>query len=498
MIDYSEDASISQVRGRRVLKELTKARSHGVRSTAANASDDPADESVLVFYDDVDEPQQHRVADCARLRASTLGRSDTPHHSGLPVGWRNEETIDGHEQSVTANPHGLGKSPEVDTTELPKGATLQHALDACPVNNTTTVEDYDKQHRSLPHSLEECPVDNTPRTVNAKQQRSLSHSLDNCASDGAKSAVDPKQHRSLPHSLSGCTGDVTTTANEVDMPSKNTVESTQQHLMEGCANDNTTTATTPISAEKVSQHILAECPQTVAELKSVGSATLGQHAINDCPVSSTTMPSKTSVLEQHVLTDCAIVSDAQVSHANSSGAGSQSPEAHCFSGSKPAIEQNESNTAAITVPQPPDIIVTSADTLEDLPGQQQNVVRSKSSEILFISRDSKISVEQEVPYEAEKAKAGPFKHSKHRRDDDGATDAAAEYDDPLSHAAAALRKVLDAATTERRSKTPDTGLEFIWNDPVDVKTDAAAAKKSVTKARSKAVAGRGQRSKGEF
>jgi hypothetical protein len=171
------------------------------------------------------------------------------------------------------------------------------------------------------------------------------------------------------------------------------------------------------------------------------------------------------------------------------GLATQSHQSHGHHGLDQAIEQNGSHTVIITVPQPPVIIVTSIDALEDLSGEHQDVVRSKSPEVLVMSTDSKASAEQEVLYERAKSEGGPSKKSKRRRDHDGATDA--DDDDPLSHAAAALRKVLDAATVERRSKTPDGGLEFIWNDPIDVNTEAAAAKKSANKARSKAVAGRG-------
>jgi hypothetical protein len=54
--DYSEDTPMSQVKGKRVLMLLAKAENHTARFMATNASEGPADESVLVFYDDGGHP----------------------------------------------------------------------------------------------------------------------------------------------------------------------------------------------------------------------------------------------------------------------------------------------------------------------------------------------------------------------------------------------------------------------------------------------------------
>lgn len=473
-VDYSEDASISQVRGKRVLKQLIKARSHTVRS---------ADESVLVFYNDADQPQRHRLADCARLRASTLGRSGTPHHNGLPARWRRDETVGDNDQSETAKTNGLSGAPEADTTDLPKHATLQHTLDDCPVNNSINAVD-GKKHRCGQHTLEDCPHDNTHIVVGAKKQRSLSHSLVNCTSDSTNNTADAKQHINLPHSLGDCTGGGVTTTNEVDDPSSSIVQPTQQHVLDDCAVDITTTAASPISSREVTQHNLAECLQTITDSKTVGSTTFDQHEFSDCPISTDAQPLEASNLEQHEFTDCTIITGAQCSEMS---------DAHL--GFDPRDEQNESHTVTITVPEPSVAIVTivtSTDALEDVSEEQHDVRRSKSSETVVVSGDSKIPAGQEVLYEKGNSRAGPPERCS---DHDGASDADAEYEDPLKYAAAALRKVLDAATTERCSKTPEYGRVFLSNEPFDVNTDATATNKSAAKARRKATSGRGQWSK---
>jgi hypothetical protein len=291
-----------------------------------------------------------------------------PHYNGLPVSWRTGETAGDHDRSEIAKPQDQGKSPDVHTTELPKDVTLRHVLDDYPVDNTTNIAD-GKQHRSLSHSLVECPVNSTHSTAGAKQQRRLSHSLDSCASDSASNAVDSKQHRSLPESLSDCAADGMATTNEVDVLSTNVAESTLQHLMHDCAIDNITIVTNPTSAEEASQHHLAECAQTVADPKPAGPATLEQHAISEYAVIGDAQSSKAPTHDQHKLNDCAIICDAPVpetSGDNSNVAAAQSHQSHDHLRFDQAIEQNDSHTVTITVPQPPVIIVTSTDALEDL------------------------------------------------------------------------------------------------------------------------------------
>jgi len=133
--DYFKDASISQFWGNRVLKQLVNVDGHNTRSTAANQSKSPANESVLVFYEDGDHPQLHRLDDCAQLRASTLGQIDTPHHIDSPADRREEETVGDNGQSAASESHSLAACPELVVTNHIQALDAQHILDDCHVED---------------------------------------------------------------------------------------------------------------------------------------------------------------------------------------------------------------------------------------------------------------------------------------------------------------------------------------------------------------------------
>jgi len=191
---------------------------------------------VLVFYDDGERPQRHSLADCARLRASTIGRTDIPHHNDLPEGWREEKAVGSYGQPKTSGIHDLAICPEDLAIEDLKPLNSQHILSDCiveDVNEATLV----KHHREL-HSLEDC-------TADAETNSSL--------------AAEPA----------------------VDNPS-----SVQQHVLKDCAIDAIPGASSPKPAKEVSPHSLSKCREEDSERGPVESDTLDQHEIADCAVNN--------------------------------------------------------------------------------------------------------------------------------------------------------------------------------------------------------------------
>lgn len=338
LVDFSENASISQVGGKRLLKQLTEAKGRVERSAATNSSDNPADEPVLVFYDDRDQPQRHRLADCARLRASTLSRPNTLRQNDLPGGWRNHENVIENSQPENAKPSGLGKSPHVHMPEFPMDVNPQRALDDCLVEDTTNAAN-DQQKLSASYDHDD-PIDNTGGAADAKQPRGSSLNSNNVA--------DTKQHRSLLHSASNSAGESVTTANKVDIPTT-PLGQIQQHSLEDCPIDNTTTAN-PASAPGISQHHLAECTEIESEIQPITSSTLVQHWINDGPI-NVNLPSESSRVDQHEIADCVTISDAQsskTSNPDSSNTVIQSREGPVCPICDDAAKQKEGHTAATT------------------------------------------------------------------------------------------------------------------------------------------------------
>lgn len=455
LLDYSEDASMNQVRGKRVLKQLVKVEGHTARSTAVGASEGPADESVLVFYDDGDHPQRHRLADFDRLRASTLGRTDTPHHNELPAGWREEKTIGGNGEPEASKTHDLAACPDVVVTEHFKPLDPHHTLKDRAAGDNNKAE-------------------------GVKQQHCESHSLDACLGDTTKSVPDAKKHQSLPHFLKDCTGDVTTTTKESAQPGLGP-DLIEQRRLDECATDIITAAAYSEPAGGISQHHLTECAGKIPGLGPATPTILDQHVIADCAVIVDARNSEPSTLDQHDLTDCAITSEAQSSEASDdiySGPKVHSHISHDHSRSNQTIEQNESHTVTIIVPQPPVIIVTTSDVLEAT-AEQQDHTRSKSPQIVIMSNDSTTSTEHV---------AGPS----NSKDHDGPTDAKDGQQQP-SEAASALRNVLCAADDARHGKTT---TELEGNDPTVVDANGSA-KKSSRRSRSKASGGRAQKHKGK-
>jgi hypothetical protein len=455
LFDYSEDASMSQVRGKRALKQLAKAEGNTTWATAGNASESLADERVLVFYDDGEYPQRHRLADCARFRASTLGRTDTPHHNDLPAGWREEKIVGGDDQSKASEPHHLAACPEVVVTE----------------------------HLNQQHILNDCAAENTNKAADIKQHHCLSHSLDNCSCDKANNVSDAEKHQGLPHSLKDCTDDVTTITKELAEPKTSNSEPIQQHCLDDCSTEITSSANSK-PAEGISQHHLAECTEKIPDFGLMATALPDQHVNAGCAVTVNTQISEPSNLDQHGLTDCAIISVAQSSEASDdiySGPKLCSHNGHNHSRSNLENGQNENHTITITVPQPPVIIVTTSDVLEEAIGEQHDQSRSKSPEIISISNESQTSTEH---------KAGP---SNSTRDHDGPTDAK-DGQQQLAEAAAALSKALRAAADARHGKTT---TEFEGDDPTVVDADGSAKKLS-HRSRSKTIGGRAQKSKGKL
>jgi hypothetical protein len=467
LFDYSEDASISQVRGKRVLKQLAKTEGRDARSMAANLSQSPADESVLVFYEDGDHPQRHSLADCARLRESTLGRTDTPHQNDLPAGWREEKVVGGNAQSEALQSQNLTTSPKVVVTEHLQTLDPQHILN-------------------------DCAAENTKDSAHVKQRQDLSHSLSACTSDNTNNLPDIQKHRSLPHSLEQHTDDVTTTMKELARLDVGIPESIPQHRLDDCATVTVTAATNPEPTEKIAQHHLAECPENGSDLEPMTATTLHDHALADCAIIGVAQSSDQPTY-QHRLTDCAITNDAQSSEqpthqhrltdcAITGDAQSSETCEDIYSEldrptCKQALEQNESHTVTITVPQTPVIIVTTSNVLEEATGQQHDQSRSKSPEIIIISNDSRKSTEHKT------------RPSYLTRDHDGITDTK-DGQQQLPEAAAALCKVLRAAAGVRYGKM---AAEFKGSDPTVVDGDAGS-KKSSHGSRSKAIGGKAQNS----
>jgi hypothetical protein len=127
------------------------------------------------------------------------------------------------------------------------------------------------------------------------------------------------------------------------------------------------------------------------------------------------------------------------------------------------------------VSQPPVIIVTTPDVLEEATGEQHDHTRSKSPEIAIILNDSTTSTEHEL---------GP---SNSARDHDGPTDAK-DGQQQLSETAAALRKVLRTLVDARHGKT---ATELEGNDPTMVDANGST-KESSHRSHSKAIGERAE------
>jgi hypothetical protein len=452
---YSKDASVSQVRGKRILKQLAKVEGNTARSTTINASESLTDELVLVFYDDGDHPQRHRLADCARLRAATLGRTGTPHHNDLPASWREEKIVCGNGQPEASKLNNLAAYREVLVIEQLKSLNPQHILKDCAAGDNSKAED-------------------------VKQDHCESQSLDACASGTTNSGLDAK-YQSLQHSLQGCTGDITTTTKDPAQPDLSP-DSIKQNRLDDCPTDIAAVDTNPEPAGEISQHYLAVCTEKIPDLRPATPAILDRHAVADCAVVVDAQISEPRTLDHHDLADCAITGESQSTEASDdiySGPKVHSHISHDHSRSTQTAEQNESRTVTITVPQPPVIIVTTSDVLEEAISEQLDHTRSKSLYILIISNDSTTSTEYKAGHQTQQETTMDPPMTIHNGEQQ------------LSEAADALRKVLRAAADARHGKTT---TEFEGNEPTVVDANSSA-KRSSHRSRGKAIGGRAQKNK---
>ncbi len=342
LLEYSDDASMSQVRGKRVLKQLSNAERHTAWSKTGDTSEGSADEPILVFYDDGDLPQRHSLADFARLRASTLGRTDTSPHDDIPAGWRKEKTVGGNGQSKPSGLHNLAVCPEVVVTE-----------DLKPFS---------------PHNIfNEYIAEDTNKTKDVKQHHYESHSLRNCSSDT----------RSI--------------KNEAANAEAGNSYSPEQHLLNECATDAIADVSNPETADEISQHSLSECVEKDVEYSVVGSATLDQHEIADCAIVGDAQVTEHPSLDQHALADCATIVNSVQSEASD-----KAYSVHDDPRSELVVEQRDCHSLTIHVPQPHVITVTTAEVLEEATGEQHDQSGNKIPETIVLSKISTTSTENKA------------------------------------------------------------------------------------------------------
>jgi hypothetical protein len=175
-----------------------KLEDHPTRVNGSNLSESAADQSVLIFYKDGEYAQRHSIADCARLRASTLGSTDKPHHNNLPAVWHEEKTVGGNGQPNPSSIHDLAACSKVVVIDGLKPLRPQHILNDCAFGDVYEIKDA-KQHPCELLSLENCPADvGTTRrdTTGAAVDNPSSveqHLLNDCAID-----VFPKVTKAKP------------------------------------------------------------------------------------------------------------------------------------------------------------------------------------------------------------------------------------------------------------------------------------------------------------
>jgi hypothetical protein len=208
---------------------------------------------VPVYYNDGELPQRHRLADCARTRAST--RQSTV---GIP-----ESARFGHNLSDCLS-DDIGEQPEASEAS---GAVKQHNLAGCVrIPSTDTL------------------LTGIERTKSLELSRA-NHRSENDKADGSQTANE-QTDLSKPHHLAECAQ--IESGESFETPTQRT-EPIQQHRLSDCAETESTTTVADSTAAEVdstdsaintnTQHLLKDCRPGISEdVKHP----VAQHSLNDC------------------------------------------------------------------------------------------------------------------------------------------------------------------------------------------------------------------------
>jgi hypothetical protein len=203
---------------------------HGLVTSQGDKSNySNSDEAVLVYYGAGEVPQRHRLEDCARLRASTPGCSDSTYYDRILADYRNNETKVKGQLSIPLQPLSTQHTQESGTTPDKSNGDPQRVHDK-------PVRKFSKDHDVEEHTGDE----DTSQTGIIKSNAAdvaTQHRLAECAEIVPVLTPSPAERKALEHSLYQCTAESANESEASGSERATTKEHTKQQCMDNRAND---------------------------------------------------------------------------------------------------------------------------------------------------------------------------------------------------------------------------------------------------------------------